>query len=115
MGWLQLSALIMVLTGFTHSFLGETKLIGPLLAIDAPLLQIRLVRKILRFAWHLTTLLMFATALTILWPGTPRAVIGLIGGIWFAVGLFDGVFTKGQHLGWPMLTLAGLTALIEVV
>ena len=115
MGWLQLSAFIMVLTGFTHSFLGEKKLIGPLLAIDAPFLQIPLVRKVFRFAWHLTTLLMFATALIILWPGTPRSVIGLIGLTWLASGLFDGIYTKGRHLGWPMLTLAGATALIEVI
>ena len=105
----------MIVTGLTHSIVGERKLIMPILAIDAPILQVPRARKILRFAWHFTTLLMFASAFTIIWPGTPHAVIGLIGTIWLAVGLFDGVYTRGEHVGWPMLTMAGATALLGLM
>lgn len=111
MVWLWLSATIMLGTALTHSLLGERKLITPLLAIDDPLLEVPLARTLVRFAWHLTAMLMLATAVTIVWPGTPKPVIGIIGAIWLAAGLIDGVYTKAQHIGWPMLTLAGVTAL----
>ncbi len=110
--WNQLAAALMVATGLAHSVIGERRLIGPLLAIDAPLLRVMLARRVIRFAWHLTTLLMGLCAVLVLWPAMPRPVIAVTGGLWFAAGVFDAVATRGQHIGWPLLTLAGLAALM---
>jgi hypothetical protein len=101
------SAILMVATALTHSVLGEKRLIGPVLAIDSDITRRPLARTILRLAWHLTSLFMLLTALVILWPGTPRGLILITGGLWLGVGLIDGVVTKGQHIGWGPLTISG--------
>lgn len=104
------SAVLMVATALTHSVLGEKRLIGPVLAIDSEITRRALARQILRLAWHLTSLFMLLTALLIVWPGTPRVLILITGILWLAVGLIDGVITKGQHIGWGPLTISGAFA-----
>jgi hypothetical protein len=108
--FLWLSAIMMAATAMTHSVLGERRLIRPVLAIDSPLTQRPLARQVLRLAWHLTTLFMLLTALLIVWPGTPSMLILITGSLWLAVGLIDGVVTKGQHVGWGPLTISGALA-----
>ena len=110
--WLWVAAGLMVLTAMAHAVVGERRLIGPILAIDDPLLAQPLARRVIRFAWHITSLLMIMTAAMTVWPGTPRDLILLNGALWLAVGLFDGMATRGQHIGWPMLTGAGAFALL---
>lgn len=109
---LWLSAALMTLTALTHSFFGERRLIGPLLAIDHPLTTKPLARQVLRFAWHLTSLLMLMTAIMTVWPHTPVILIVINGGLWLFIGLFDGLITRGRHIGWPLLSAAGVTAML---
>jgi hypothetical protein len=113
--FLWLSAILMVATSVTHSVLGEKRLIGPVLAIDSDIMRRSLARTILRLAWHLTSLFMLLTALLIVWPGTPRTLVLITGVLWLAVGLIDGVMTKGQHIGWGPLTVSGALAIAGVV
>lgn len=112
MNGLALAAAIMVVTGLTHSIVGEKRLITPALAIDAALMQRPLARRVLRFAWHFTTVLMLLCAALVVWPGVPRGLLLLAGATWTGVGLFDAVLTRGEHIGWPLLTLAGVLTLI---
>lgn len=112
MSWLWASALAMVLTAAVHSVLGERQLIGPLLARETTVLKQPLARKVVRFAWHLTTALMIATAAVVAWPNTPDSLVLAIGVIWLAVGIGDAIYTKAQHVGWPLLSAAGLFAVI---
>jgi hypothetical protein len=65
-----------------------------------------------RYAWHVTSALMVASALTVAWPGTPRALVTAVGAIWLALGLTSLVASRGRHVGWPVLSGAGLAAII---
>ncbi len=100
------------MTAFVHSFLGERRLIQPLLKIDQGIMAVDLARKVFRFAWHAMAILMLVSAALVIWPETPRSLILLTGAAWLAVGLFDAVYTRGRHIGWPLLSASGLFALI---
>ncbi len=112
MSWLWLSAGAMVTTALFHSLAGEWRLIGPLLRTDFDIVRYPLARKIVRFAWHATSVLMLISAALVIWPGTPQPLIRLTGGTWLAVGLFDAAYTRGRHIGWPLLTASGIFALL---
>ena len=115
MMFLWLSAALMVSTAVVHSLLGEKRLIRPILCLDSKVTNSLLARKILRCAWHLTSVFMISNALLVLWKGTPPGLVVVTGTAWLAVGLFDAVYTRGQHLGWPLLSGAGLFALLGVL
>ncbi|MEL0154568.1 MULTISPECIES: hypothetical protein [unclassified Sphingopyxis] len=109
--WLGLSATLMVATALVHGLLGERRLVRPLMSLDSGIMGIDLARRVFRLAWHALSLLMLVSAASILWPGTPRGLILLIGAAWTATGLFDAVYTRGRHIGWPFLTASGLLAI----
>jgi hypothetical protein len=102
----------MVAAALVHSLLGYRRLIGPLLRNGEGLLADALVRRIVRFAWHATSVLMLVSAAAVAWPGTPKGLLTAIGAAWLATGLFNAVYTKGRHIAWPVLSAAGLFALI---
>lgn len=110
--WLWLSAAFMATTALVHGALGEKRLIQPLLALDQGIMAVDLARKVFRFAWHAMSVLMLVSAASVVWPGTPRELILLIGAAWTAVGLADGLYTRGRHIGWPILTASGVFAML---
>lgn len=81
------------------------------MSLDSGIMGIDLARRVFRLAWHALSLLMLVSAASVLWPGTPRGLILLIGASWTATGLFDAVYTRGRHIGWPFLTASGLLAI----
>jgi hypothetical protein len=112
MAWLWLSAGLMALTALVHSWLGEKRIVGPLLAYRDGVMQRPLARVIVRYAWHVTSALMLATALAVAWPGTPGGLVLSIGIVWLALGLTSLVASRGKHVGWPVLMSAGLAAML---
>ena len=110
--WLWLSAAFMATTAVVHSVLGYRRLIVPLLHSSAGPLADPLSRRIIRFAWHATSVLMLISAAVVAWPGTSNALLIVIGAGWLATGLFNAVYTKGRHIAWPALSGAGIFALI---
>ena len=110
--WLYGSAALMAATAATHSWLGEVRLIIPMVSERSGVLRHQFARTIIRYAWHVTSVLMIASAITVLWPATPRALVQVIGGIWLALGMASLVASRGKHVGWPVLSLAGIAALI---
>ncbi len=110
--WLWLSAAFMATTALVHGALGEKRLIQPLLALDQGIMAVDLARRVFRFAWHAMSLLMLVSAATVAWPGTPRDLILLIGAAWTAVGVADAFYTRGRHIGWPILTASGVFAIL---
>ena len=110
--WLWLSSAFMVAAALVHSVLGYRRLIVPLLRSGGGLLADPLVRRIVRFAWHATSALMLVSAAAVSWPGTPKGLLAVIGAAWLATGLFNALYTKGRHIAWPVLSAAGLLALI---
>lgn len=110
--WLWLSAGAMVIAAFVHSVLGARRLLAPLLEARHGILGDDQPRRVVRFAWHATSVLMLVSAAAVAWPGTPRSLISLIGGAWLATGLFNAAYTRGRHIAWPVLSAAGVLALI---
>ncbi len=110
--WLWLSAAFMATTALVHGALGERRLIQPLLQLDQGIMAVDLARRVFRFAWHAMSLLMLVSAATVVWPGTPRDLILLVGVAWTAVGLADAIYTRGRHIGWPILTTSGVFAIL---
>ncbi len=124
---LTLSALLMVITALMHSIVGEKKLIKPILALrelqqilvlgeeNSPhIMKRRQPRRVLRFAWHMTSVLMLLCALLVIWPDVPLALIAITGAAWLIAGIVDAIYTRGKHIGWPFLAAAGLLALVAV-
>ena len=110
--WLWLSAALMVTTAGVHSVPGYRRLIVPLLRGDAGPLADPLSRRIIRFAWHATSVLMLISAAAVAWPGTSKSLLMVIGAAWLATGLCNAVYTRGRHIAWPALSGAGIFALI---
>lgn len=113
--WLWLSAGLMAITAFLHSYFGEKRLIGPILGSDLQLVKTPLARMVIRLAWHLTSILMLINAALMVWPGTPVALVAATAATWLVMGLIDAVLTKGKHIGWPPITAAGVFGLIGSV
>lgn len=114
--FLCLAAASMVVTALAHSFVGEARLIQPILRSDIALMKNPLARQVTRFAWHVTSVLWFVLAYFLLrpvWTGAPldREFVLVVGIAHLGIGLFDAVLTRGKHIGWPMLTAAGAFAL----
>jgi len=105
------AAVVIAATGLTHSLLGERKLVGPLIASDA-LAGVRRAGPAIRFTWHLATLLMLLTALTVAWPGTPALLVRVIGGTYLLLGLLALGLTRGRHVSGPLFAAGGLLALL---
>lgn len=114
MMWLYLSALAMAVTAVIHSAAGEKMIIAPLLSGGDPTVRHPRKSKIIRSAWHLTSLFMVMTAAVVAWPETPAGLITLIGGLWLLVGVFSLVTSRGKHVGWPTLSASGIFALVGV-
>lgn len=116
---LPISAGLVLLTCLTHSIVGERRLIGPLMQLRVGVLQNDLARQVLRFAWHLTSALGLIVAwLLVSYARSPSAIdpamIVLIGLILAGSGLIDAIYTRGKHIGWPLLFAAGATTLASI-
>ena len=113
---LTIAAALLVATMLVHSILGQRRLIRPLLDEGSGVMQRPLARFIVPFAWHLTSGIGFVLAsILFAWAWMPdlARTIGLATtGVVFTVsGIGDAIGSKGEHVGWPPLTLIGLSAL----
>jgi len=104
--------------GAAHSWLGERKLIGPLVAPETRagiLAQSGWARRVVRFAWHITTIawwgiaaLLVALALSPI-DSQGRYALLAIAAIFLASGVLTLGTSRGRHLAWPVfLAIAGL-------
>ncbi len=97
----------LVTLAVAHSVLGETDILRPLFSatwsIDVPRWA---TERILRFAWHLTSIAWLALA-AIVAGGDPLPFVAIMA-LWSAGVVF--VMLRG-HLAWPLFLLAGLAAL----
>ena len=104
-----LTAGCFALLGVVHSGLGEVGIVRPLLAAEWTIEKPRwATEKILRFAWHLTSVVWFAIAALVLGAGL-FPTIGLASLISAALVFW---MLRG-HLAWPLFLIAGLAAFHE--
>jgi len=113
---LTAASLLLVATMAVHSILGQKRLIRPILKQGAGVMQRPLARFILPFGWHLMSFMGIAIAAILFawaWAPDQARTIGLaMTGVVFTVGgIWDAIGSKGQHVGWPPLTLIGLLSL----
>ena len=109
----------MVVTAITHSIFGERRLIIPLRELNQGVMARQISRDVMRLAWHGTSILMLALAYVLAYqalnPATAqRPVVWAIGLAMTGFGLLDAIISKGRHVGWPLLTAAGVCALVSL-
>ncbi|MDP9421769.1 MAG: hypothetical protein M3Q19_02865 [Pseudomonadota bacterium] len=117
---LTIASVLIVATMLVHSMLGQRRIIRPLLVEGTGVMQKPLARFIVPFAWHLTSfigLIVAATLFAWAWAPDQARTIGLaMTGVVFTVGgIWDAIGSKGQHVGWPPLTMIGLLALAALI
>ena len=117
---LTIASLLIVATMCVHSMLGQKRLIRPLLDEGHGVMQRPLARFIVPFAWRLTSFIGLIVASVLLawaWAPDQAMTLGLaMTGIVFTVsGIWDAFGSKGQHIGWPPLTLIGLLSLAALI
>jgi hypothetical protein len=110
---LTAASLLLVATMGVHSFLGQKRLIRPIIKQGAGVMQNPLARFILPFGWHLMSFFgLIIAAILFAWAWAPdqARTVGLAatGLVFTASGLIDAVGSKGKHIGWPPLTLIGI-------
>ena len=105
MMWLWLSAALMTVTALAHSALSETRLLPAITAVS-------LTRTIVRYALHAMSVYMILSAVTVAWPGSSPTLVAIVGAGWIVVGLTGLAVSRGRHRGWPVITAAGVSALI---
>ena len=113
------AAVLTVAIGVAHSWIGERRLIGPLLAPDrlsGVLAKSDFARQTLRFAWHITSVAWWGIAAILvalaLRPidGTGRWTLIAIAATFLISGLTSLVASRGRHLSWPaFLAVGGLS------
>jgi len=105
---LETAAILCLLIGIIHSYLGERFILIPLFRGDnVPHLfgSGFFPKRTLRFAWHITTLAWWGFGY-ILWQiaagqeNLTEAILYTIGTVFFFSGVFSFSFTKGKHLSW---------------
>ncbi|MEL6343481.1 MAG: DUF3995 domain-containing protein [Myxococcota bacterium] len=101
-------SLSLVLLAIAHSALGERAILQPLFAADWQIGVPRFAAdRILRFAWHLTSVAWLALALA--WLGVSLSLsISLLGFI-SALMIFT---TVRGHLAWPLFAVVGFSGLL---
>lgn len=116
---LATAAALTVFIGIVHSWLGEVRIVTPLIAgpIRAPLMEkSAFARGVVRFAWHITTIAWwgFAAILAAFASGPlgghDRIVLAAIAATFIVSGLLTLISSRGRHLAWPIfLAIGGLS------
>lgn len=106
------AAVLTGVLGVAHSILGEKHIIRWLLAHDLPRLSgsTSFTAGTIRFAWHITSLLflgMGGVLLVVAFGASASAVLMVIGCTFILGAALPIWFTRGRHLAWVVLVLAG--------
>ena len=109
---LYVAAALIALLGLAHSVLGERYILIRLFRRDLPRLfgGPEFTRRTLRFAWHLTTVLAWCVAALLVLIAdahSARTLAATIGWTLVLAGLLPLVITRGRHLSWVVLFVAG--------
>lgn len=102
------AALLIIILGAIHSILGEKLIINPVLKLDLPhiLGSDFITKRTLRFAWHLTTIIWWASAIILFYLAfhTIDPITEIIVKIFSVAYLFSGlvslVIARGKHFSW---------------
>jgi hypothetical protein len=114
MAALYIAAILIFILGLAHSVLGERFILVRLFRRDSlPKLfgSTEFTTRTLRFAWHVTTVAWWGMAV-LLWRAaygnlSQESVLTVLGYTVIFSGVLPLVITRGRHLSWVVLFLAG--------
>ena len=120
MPWLLVAAGTALFIAAAHSYLGEKRIFPRLLdRADPPTLSgsTTLMRSIVRWAWHLTSLAWVALAAILIAllddPSHLRQTVGAIIATYLGIGaILTFATTRGRHIAWPFFLIAMVAALL---
>lgn len=115
---LLLGAFLLLFIGFVHSYLGEKHILIRLFRRDnLPKLlgSDWFTKRVLRFAWHLTTLAWWGFAFILYFLSTPSEnirseILITIAVIFTLSGVVSLCFTRGKHLSWLIFFIIASTS-----
>tara|TARA_B110000902_G_C13720750_1_gene365071 strand:+ start:114 stop:482 length:369 start_codon:yes stop_codon:yes gene_type:complete len=100
-------AFLAIFIGLVHSFLGEWLILAPLFKRELPKLlgSDWFTKRVLRFAWHLTTVAWFGFAAILFLLSNPgeyiqKQILMVIAVVFLVSGLLSALFTNGKHISW---------------
>jgi hypothetical protein len=113
---LTAAAIIMLLTGIAHSYLGEKYILIRLFKRDnIPNLLggDEFTKNTLRFAWHITSITWFGIASVLYFDHSHSAVfLHSTAAVSFASAALAAFFTRGKHLSWIAFLAIGVLMLL---
>lgn len=117
--FLIVAGVLIVFTASLHSIIGEKRLITPLLASGIDLVKNPVARPVIRFAWHMTSILWLMISYFLVKSGLSGAndntdLLLIVGFLHIGAGIYDGAVTKWKHVGWAPITLIGVFCMMEV-
>ena len=108
-----------VITALIHSYFGEKRLISPVINSAHGVMMNPLAKQVMRFAWHWTSMLWILVAAYLAFAAqgqiAHRPLLLGIGFFHLMAGLFDGIITRGKHIGWLPITLIGVMVLLASI
>jgi len=120
---LLIGTFLLLIIGVIHSYLGEKYLLIRLFRRDnLPKLlgSDWFTKRILRFAWHLTTLAWWGFAAILYVLSTPSAnlqseILIIIAVVFALSGVVSLSFTRGKHLSWLFFFIIAATSYYGVI
>jgi hypothetical protein len=116
---LTIAALIMLVTGIAHSYLGEKYILMRLFRRDSiPELlgSDELTKNTLRFALHITSITWFGLAAIMYFENAPSSLfLYTVATISFVSAAMAAFFTKGKHFSWIAFLSVGILTLIATM
>ncbi len=111
------AAFLAIFLGLVHSYLGERYILIRLFKGELPKLlgSDWFTKRVLRFAWHLTTVAWWGFAAILFIISSPseyiqQQILVVIAVVFLISGLLSAAFTKGKHISWIFFWLiAGLS------
>ena len=117
---LAIAALLSAILAVSHSWLGERLILQPILGVqDLPKLSgsRRGMQKIVRFAWHLTSLYFVAMAAILFYysRGTVDAtVVRVIAVTNFLSAILTAAVSRGRHYAWVVFLAIGILSWLSL-
>lgn len=110
---------LILFVSFFHSFVGQKRLIGPLLEEANPILDDPTWRAIILFGWHSTTALMILIAIYLgsmaLGMTEENSLMIYATGLTFiGLGIANAIMAKFKHPGWILLSSIGISSILSL-
>ena len=115
---LLIGTILLLIIGIVHSYLGEKHLLIRLFRRDdLPKLfgNDWFTKRVLRFAWHLTTLAWWGFAAILYVLSTPSVnvqneILIIISAVFVLSGIVSLLFSRGKHLSWVIFFTVAATS-----